>query len=96
MTESEEDAARVASALRGDPGAHRALSRLACRRAGGELAEEPETVHVFYVEGTLSAGEIAGRLGVGKSAITMRQERFRARVKGRALAGMARLRGQGS
>lgn len=42
---------------------------------------EKETVHLFYVEGTLSAREIAEKLGVGKSAITMRLERFRARVK---------------
>jgi RNA polymerase sigma-70 factor (ECF subfamily) len=114
---------------------NRALSRLARRRAGGELAEElareaevavtaeqglpdpdagaelevvrrliaelpegPEkaTVHLFYVEGSLSAREIAERLGVGKSAITMRLERFRARVKGRVLAEVARLRGEGS
>lgn len=42
---------------------------------------EKETVRLFYVEGELSAREIADRLGVGKSAITMRLERFRARVK---------------
>jgi RNA polymerase sigma-70 factor (ECF subfamily) len=114
---------------------NRALSRLARRRAGGELAEElsreaevaatagpglpdldagaelevvrrliaelpegpeKETVHLFYVEGSLSARQIAERLGVGKSAITMRLERFRARVKGRVLAEVARLRGEGS
>jgi RNA polymerase sigma-70 factor (ECF subfamily) len=57
---------------------------------------EKETVHLFYVEGSLSAREIAERLGVGKSAITMRLERFRARVKGRVLAEVARLRGEGS
>jgi len=33
---------------------------------------------------------------VGKSAITMRLERFRGRVKARLLAGVARLRGDGS
>ena len=38
-------------------------------------------VELFYVEGQLSAREIADKLGVGKSAITMRLERFRARVK---------------
>lgn len=42
---------------------------------------EKDTVHLFYVEGQLSAREIADKLGVGKSAITMRLERFRARVK---------------
>lgn len=48
-----------------------------------ELPEGPEkqTVHLFYVEGDLSAREIAERLGVGKSAVTMRLERFRSRVK---------------
>lgn len=114
---------------------NRALTRLARRRAGGELAEElsreaevaatgeqggadpdagaelelvrrliaelpegpeKETVHLFYVEGALSAREIAGRLGVGKSAITMRLERFRAKVKRRVLAEVARLRGERS
>jgi len=68
------------------------------RRLISELPEGPEkeTVHLFYVEGSLSAREIAERLGVGKSAITMRLERFRARVKGRVLAEVARLRGEGS
>jgi RNA polymerase sigma-70 factor (ECF subfamily) len=56
------------------------------------LPEGPEkqTAQLFYVEGELSAREIAERLGLGKSAITMRLERFRARVKrellGRLLA----------
>jgi RNA polymerase sigma-70 factor (ECF subfamily) len=114
---------------------NRALSRLARRRAGDQLAEdlgreaeatggdaselpdpdagaelevvrrviaelpegpEKETVQLFYVEGNLSAREIATRLGVGKSAITMRLERFRAKVKRRLLAEVARLRGQES
>ena len=57
---------------------------------------EKETVHLFYVEGGLSAREIAARLGVGKSAITMRLERFRAKVKRRLAAEVARLRGEGS
>lgn len=57
---------------------------------------EKETVRLFYVEGELSAREIAERLGVGKSAVTMRLERFRARVKRRLLAEVARLRGEGS
>jgi len=38
-------------------------------------------VQLFYVEGELSAREIAERLGVGKSAVTMRLERFRSRIK---------------
>lgn len=42
---------------------------------------EKETARLFYIEGTLSAREIAEREGVGKSAVTMRLERFRARVK---------------
>jgi RNA polymerase sigma-70 factor (ECF subfamily) len=42
---------------------------------------EKETVVLFYVEGQLSAREIAERMGVGKSAVTMRLERFRARVR---------------
>lgn len=51
---------------------------------------EKQTAQLFYVEGELSAREIAEQLGLGKSAITMRLERFRARVKrellGRLLA----------
>lgn len=43
--------------------------------------EEKKTVQLFYIEGELSAREIAEKLGVGKSAVTMRLERFRARVK---------------
>lgn len=43
--------------------------------------EEKKTVQLFYLEGELSAREIAERLGVGKSAVTMRLERFRARIK---------------
>lgn len=68
------------------------------RRVIAELPEGPEkeTVHLFYVEGALSAREIAERLGVGKSAITMRLERFRAKVKRRVLAEVARLRGDRS
>lgn len=42
---------------------------------------EKHTAHLFYVEGELNAREIAEREGVGKSAITMRLERFRSRVK---------------
>jgi RNA polymerase sigma-70 factor (ECF subfamily) len=68
------------------------------RRIIAELPPGPEkeTVHLFYVEGRLSAREIAERLGVGKSAITMRLDRFRAKVKRRLLAEVARMRGRGS
>jgi len=68
------------------------------RRTIAELAEGPEkeTVRLFYVEGGLSAREIAERLGVGKSAITMRLERFRAKVKMKLLAEVAKLRGDES
>lgn len=53
------------------------------RQLIAELPEgsEKETVRLFYVEGELSAREIADKLGVGKSAVTMRLERFRSRVK---------------
>ncbi len=47
-----------------------------------------ETVRLFYVEGRLSASEIAERLGTQKSTITMRLERFRARIKRRLAAGL--------
>jgi RNA polymerase sigma-70 factor (ECF subfamily) len=47
---------------------------------------EKETVRLFYLEGTLSAREIAQRMGVGKSAVTMRLERFRARIKEQLVA----------
>jgi RNA polymerase sigma-70 factor (ECF subfamily) len=79
-----------------DPGAEAELALV--RQVIAELPEGPEkeTVHLFYVEGSLSAREIAERLGVGKSAITMRLERFRAKVKRRLLAGVARLRGEES
>ncbi len=68
------------------------------RRIVAELPDGPEkdTVRLFYVEGKLSAREIASLLGVGKSAITMRLERFRAKVKRRILAEVARLRGEES
>jgi RNA polymerase sigma-70 factor (ECF subfamily) len=68
------------------------------RRVIAELPEGPEkeTVRLFYLEGQLSAREIAERLGVGKSAITMRLERFRTKVKKRVLAEVARLRGDES
>ena len=68
------------------------------RRIIADLPEgaEKETVNLFYVEGNLSAREIADRLGIGKSAVTMRLERFRAKVKRRVLAEVARLRGEES
>ncbi|WP_420715073.1 RNA polymerase sigma factor [Corallococcus sp. bb12-1] len=47
---------------------------------------EKETARLFYLEGELSAREIAERLGLGKSAVTMRLERFRARVKRELMA----------
>jgi len=53
---------------------------------------EKETVTLFYVEGELTAREIAERMGVGKSAVTMRLERFRARVKRELLVRLARAR----
>jgi len=80
------------------PDPEAALELDVVRRIVTELPDGPEkeTVHLFYVEGQLSAREIAERLGVGKSAITMRLERFRAKVKRRLLAEVARLRGEGS
>ena len=68
------------------------------RQVIAELPEGPEkeTVRLFYLEGQLSARQIAERMGVGKSAITMRLERFRAKVKRRGLAEVARLRGGGA
>jgi RNA polymerase sigma-70 factor (ECF subfamily) len=58
--------------------------------------QEKETVRLFYLEGNLSARDIAQRFGVGKSAITMRLERFRAKVRRRILAEVATLRGEES
>lgn len=97
-----EELQREAEALGGevaalpDPGPEAEAALV--RRLVAELPDGPEkeTVRLFYVEGELSAREIAARLGVGKSAITMRLERFRARVKVRLLAEVARLRGGGS
>jgi RNA polymerase sigma-70 factor (ECF subfamily) len=53
------------------------------RQLIAELPEgtEKQTVELFYVDGALSAREIADKLGVGKSTVTMRLERFRAKVK---------------
>lgn len=54
---------------------------------------EKDTVRLFYVEGVLSTREIGERLGVGKSTITMRLERFRARVKRELVVRVLRARG---
>jgi RNA polymerase sigma-70 factor (ECF subfamily) len=53
---------------------------------------EKETARLFYIEGELSAREIAEQMGVGKSAVTMRLERFRARVKRELIIQLARSR----
>ena len=69
------------------PAASHVLEKEAELRAVRDLIDglregpEKETVRLFYLEGTLSAREIALRMGVGKSAVTMRLERFRAKVK---------------
>jgi RNA polymerase sigma-70 factor (ECF subfamily) len=83
-----EEAGREAR-LSGDtaPAANVHLEREAELRAVREVIDglregpEKETVRLFYLEGTLSAREIAQRMGVGKSAVTMRLERFRARIR---------------
>lgn len=92
----EAEVASSEEALLPDPDAGAELEVV--RRLIADLPEGPEkeTVHLFYIEGQLSAREIADRLGVGKSAITMRLERFRAKVKRRVLAEVARLRGDES
>ncbi len=88
----------AASEARPDPDPEAGAELELVRRLIAELPEGPEkeTVQLFYVEGALSARQIAERLGVGKSAITMRLERFRAKVKRRVLAEVARMRGEGS
>jgi RNA polymerase sigma-70 factor (ECF subfamily) len=69
------------------PAASVQLEREAELRAVREVIDglregpEKETVRLFYLEGTLSAREIAEQMGVGKSAVTMRLERFRARIR---------------
>ena len=101
-TELRGDLAREAEAMMEeetvslDPGQEAELQLV--RQVIGELPDGPEkeTVQLFYIEGNLSAREIAARLGVGKSAITMRLERFRAKVKRRVLSEVARLRGEES
>lgn len=76
-SESEDSSPLMPSAF------HAEVDGAVVRELIAALPEGPEkqTVTLFYVEGQLSAREIAERLGVGKSAITMRLERFRARVK---------------
>ncbi len=83
-----EDATREAQLLEDHvPAASHAIEKEAELRAVREVIDglregpEKETVRLFYLEGTLSAREIAVRMGVGKSAVTMRLERFRAKVK---------------
>jgi RNA polymerase sigma-70 factor (ECF subfamily) len=87
-----EEASREAR-LSGDsaPAASVHMEREAELRAVREVIDalrdgpEKETVRLFYLEGTLSAREIAQRMGVGKSAVTMRLERFRARIREKLL-----------
>jgi RNA polymerase sigma-70 factor (ECF subfamily) len=83
-----EDATRQSQLLEDHvPAASQVLEKEAELRAVREVIDglregpEKETVRLFYLEGTLSAREIALRMGVGKSAVTMRLERFRAKVK---------------
>src|SRR6266478_268448 len=83
-----EEATREAQLLEDHvPAASQALEKEAELRAVREVIDglregpEKETVRLFYLEGTLSAREIALRMGVGKSAVTMRLERFRARIR---------------
>src|SRR3954464_3047343 len=83
-----EDATRESQLLEDHvPAASQVMEKEAELRAVREVIDglregpEKETVRLFYLEGTLSAREIAMRMGVGKSAVTMRLERFRAKVK---------------
>src|SRR5437763_8165146 len=83
-----EDASREAQLLEDHvPSASHTMEKEAELRAVREVIDglregpEKETVRLFYLEGTLSAREIAMRMGVGKSAVTMRLERFRAKIK---------------
>lgn len=71
------------------------LDEAVVRELIASLPEGPEkqTVQLFYVEGALSTREIAEKLGVGKSAVTMRLERFRARVKRELVLRVLRARG---
>ena len=87
-----EDATRE-SQLAGDhaPAASDQLEHEAALKAVRDVIDalregpEKETVRLFYLEGKLSAREIAQRMGVGKSAVTMRLERFRAKVRAQIL-----------
>ena len=87
-----EEASREAS-LAADtvPAASVQMEREAELRAVREVIDglregpEKETVRLFYLEGTMSAREIAERMGVGKSAVTMRLERFRAKIRERLI-----------
>ena len=83
-----EEATREARLLEDHvPAASSAMEKEAELRAVREIIDslrdgpEKETVRLFYLEGTLSAREIASRMGVGKSAVTMRLERFRAKIR---------------
>ena len=83
-----EDAGRQAQLLDDHaPAASQVMEKEAELRAVREVIDglregpEKETVRLFYLEGTLSAREIAQQMGVGKSAVTMRLERFRAKVR---------------
>jgi RNA polymerase sigma-70 factor (ECF subfamily) len=77
----------LAEAAGHSPAASQAMEKEAELRAVREIIDslregpEKETVRLFYLDGTLSAREIAARMGVGKSAVTMRLERFRARIR---------------
>src|SRR3954453_11910931 len=87
-TKAAEEATRESQLLEDHvPAASHVLEKEAELRAVREVIDglregpEKETVRLFYLEGTLSAREIAVRMGVGKSAVTMRLERFRAKVR---------------
>ncbi|MBS2020947.1 MAG: sigma-70 family RNA polymerase sigma factor [Deltaproteobacteria bacterium] len=91
-----EDASREQElACESAPAASEQMEQEARLRAVREVIEalkdgpEKETVRLFYLEGTLSAREIAARMGVGKSAVTMRLERFRARVRQQIIRSIA-------
>src|SRR5882672_840984 len=77
-TKAAEEATRESQLLEDCvPAASHALEKEAELRAVREVIDglregpEKETVRLFYLEGTLSAREIAMRMGVGKSAVTM-------------------------
>jgi len=92
-----EDAGREAALAAGcAPAASVQLEHEAELRAVREVIDglregpEKETVRLFYLDGTMSAREIAVLMGVGKSAVTMRLERFRARVRRQLCARLQR------